>query len=184
MSAFVKSNAVDKDIHCENIYNNFIADTCDFIQRCEEIGKVLSIKLPSGCYTNFRDALFHFRRLVKSSEENESARQAFAIEEHSNRARTDAIVCILEYCSFVLQVLSHKEFELHEEALKKLDAVKNDIDNSVMYLRLSGIMLDQTNILRITDDEFQQLLVDFFDFINEHIGNEKFHDALEELSNK
>ena len=181
MSAFIKSNAVDKDTHCENIYNRFIAETCDFIQRCEEIGKVLCIKLPTGCYTNFRDALFHFRRLVKSSEENESARQSFAIEEHANRARTDAIVCILEYCTFVLDILSHAEFELNEETLKRLVVVKKDIGNSAMFLRLSGIMLDQTSILRISDSKFEQLLDVFFDFINKYIGDEKFHKALEEL---
>lgn len=181
MSSFIKSNAVAKDTHCANIYNRFIANTCDFIQHCEEIGEVLSIKLPTGCYTNFRDALFHFRRLVKSSEENESARHSFAIEEHANRARTDAIVCILDCCTFVLDILSHEEFELSEDTLKQLAIVKKDVCNSVMYLRLSGIMLDQTNILRISDGEFEQLLVVFFNFINEYIGDEMFRKALEQL---
>lgn len=182
MPTFIKSNLVDKDVRCETIYNRFIADTCDFIQSCEAIGKVLSIKLPSGCYTNFRDALFHFRRLVRSTEVNEIARQAFAIEEHSNRAKTDATICILEYCSFVLQVLSHDSFGFSEPVLQQLTAVKNKIDSNGMYLRLSGIMLDQANILRISDEDFQNLLVEFFDFINEHVGEKRFHDALEELS--
>lgn len=184
MASFIKSNVVDKDIRCEAVYNCFIADTSDFIQKCEEIGKVLCIKLPSGCYTNFRDALFHFRRMVRSSEVNEIARQAFAIEEHSNRAKTDAVVCILEYCSFTLQVLSHENFGLSKTALLQLTTVKNKVDSSAMHLRLSGIMLDQTNILRISDEEFQNLLVMFFDFIIEIVGQEKFHDALVELVKK
>lgn len=181
MSAFIKSNAVDKEVYCETVYKRFVSETCDFIQGCEGIGNVLSIKLPSGCYTNFRDALFHFRRMCTSFEVNEIARQAFAVEEHSNRAKTDAIICILEYCSLVLQILSHKDFRLSKETLWRLVSVKNKIDSKAMHLRLSGIMLDQTHILRISDDEFQSLLEEFFDFIDHYVGKEEFHDALIEL---
>ena len=178
MSVFIKSTAVDKEIQCETVYNHFIANTCDFIDKCEKVAKVLNTRLPSGCYTNFRDALFHFRRLVKSSEVNEIARQAFAVEEHSNRAKTDAIVCLLGYCSFVLQVLSHEDFGLSGDTLRRLVPVKYKVDSSALHLRLSGIMLDQTNILRISDEEFESLLTEFFDFIDGFVGTEKFHAAL------
>ena len=184
MPSFIKTNAIDKALRCETVYNRFISDTCNFLQSCEEIGDVLSVKLPSGCYTNFRDALFHFRRLMNSFEVNEIDRQAFAIEEHSNRAKTDAIVCLLEYCSFILQVLSHEDFGLPKTVLSRLTTVKNKVDSRGMYLRLNGIMLEQTHILRISDEEFQCLINEFFEFINQYIGDTKFHDALKLLANK
>lgn len=184
MSTFIKTNSVDKEVRCENVYNRFISATCDFLQSCEDIGDVLNVKLPSGCYTNFRDALFHFRRMMKSSEVNEITRQAFAIEEHSNRAKTDAIICILEHCSFILQVLSHEEFGLSEMVLSRLTIVKNKVDSKGMYLRLNGIMLEQATILRITDEEFQNLIDEVLDFIYKYVGRPKFYDALKLLANK
>lgn len=181
MPSFIKSNTVDKDLLCETVYRNFIADTSEFIDNCEKISVVLRTKLPSGCYTNFRDALFHFRRLAKSSEEIEITRQAFAVEEHSNRAKTDAIVCILEYCSFLLQIISHEDYALGADTLQELLVIKNRLDRNAMHLRLSGIMLDHTNILRITDEEFENSVKSFLDFIRNHVGRDKFKLAIEEL---
>ncbi len=180
MSMFIKSNAVDKDIRCETVYERFIADTCDFILSCEEISDVLRTKLPFGCYTNFRDSLFHFRRLAKSFEESELLRQAFAVEEHANRAKTDAIVCLLEYCTYVLQILSHESFGLSPKTLETLIGIKNKILGKTVNLRLSGVMLDNARALRLSDEEFQDLIVTFLDFVqSDAVGVKKFHAALE-----
>lgn len=178
MLVFAKSNAADKDLYCNTIYQKSIADTSEFITACEGIAKVLDVKLPPACYTNFRDALFHFRRMVKSSEENEIAKQAFAIEEHANRVKTDAIIGILENCSNILQILQHNSFELDDASFLRLISVKNMLDRHVMHLRLSGIMLDHTSILRISDEEFQAAIKTFFDFIDA-IGKDRYHSALE-----
>lgn len=53
-----------------------------------------------------------------------------------------------------------------------------------MYLRLNGIMLEQATILRITDEEFQNLINEVLDFIDKYIGQPKFYDALKLLANK
>lgn len=182
MMAFSKCNAVEKDALCTNIYNQFIAETSDFISSCEDIAKPLNAHLPSGCYTNFRDALFHFRRMFRSTEENEIWHQAFAIEEHANRAKTDAIVCLLEYCTFLLQILSHEDFNLSYAALERLTIIKKDIDNCVLLLRLNGIMLNQSGLLRISDSEFEELIDRFLDFINTFVGEEKYHTAIQQLT--
>ena len=181
MQSFIKSNIAIKDLYCETIYKNYIAETCEFLSKCEELSNILRIKLPTGCYTNFRDAIFHFRRLVKSSEENEIARQGFAVEEHSNRAKTDAIVCILENCSLLLQVFSHAKYSLSAEARKELVTMKNSLDRSALHLRLNGIMLDHTNILRITDEEFQNSIRSFLLFVRKYLGQEKLKLAIEEI---
>lgn len=178
MLVFTKCNTVDKELYCDTVYQKHIAETSDFIVACEGIAKVIAVGLPPACYTNFRDALFHFRRMVKSSEENEMAKQAFAIEEHSNRAKTDAIVGVLVSCSDILQILQHVSFSLDENSLCKLVAVKNVLDRHVMHLRLSGMMLDNAGLLRISDEEFQTAIEAFLDFINE-IGKDKYHRALQ-----
>ncbi len=181
MHSFIKSNIAIKDLYCETIYKNYIAETSEFLSKCEELSNILRIKLPTGCYTNFRDAIFHFRRLVKSSEENEITRQGFAVEEHSNRAKTDAIVCILENCSLLLQVFSHAKYSLSAEASEELVTMKNSLDRSALHLRLNGIMLDHTNILRISDEEFQNSIRSFLLFVRKYLGQEKLKLAIEEI---
>lgn len=181
MHSFTKSNIAIKDHYCETTYKNFIVETSDFISKCEELSEILRIKLPAGCYTNFRDAIFHFRRLVKSSEENEIIRQGFAVEEHSNRAKTDAIVCILENCSLLLQIFSHADYSLSTEARQELIVLKNNLDRHTLHLRLNGIMLDHTGILRITDEEFQSSIRAFLLFVRNHVGQEKLKLAIDEI---
>lgn len=67
MSALSKMCVAEKEQYCENVYEKYIYETSEFLESCDEIAKILRTYIPSGCYTNFRDMLFHFRCLVNTS---------------------------------------------------------------------------------------------------------------------
>ena len=92
---------------CEQLYENHIKVSAERLQSYEEYASAICVKIPISCYTNFRDALFHFRKVVSSMEENEIERQAFAVKEHLSRALTDAASSILYYLSFALQIIQN-----------------------------------------------------------------------------
>lgn len=179
MSTLVKSNPVDKDLYCQKVYETHIFETSEFLATCEEIAELLRAYIPGGCYTNFRDALFHFRRMVLSSEKNEINKQAFAVKEHANRTKTDAIISILEQCSVILQIIEKKYADgLDRVIIKKLLSRKNTLDMHMLNFRLSGMMLEDAAVLRPSEEQFMEEVTKYFDFISESIGREKFHEAL------
>ena len=72
----------EKDQFCEYIYEDFIVKTALVLCQYEKYAKVVNLYIPISCYTNFRDSLFHFRKMVSSIEEREIEEQSFAIKEH------------------------------------------------------------------------------------------------------
>lgn len=179
MSTLVKVNQVDKDLYCHKIYEDSIYDTSEFLATCEEMAKVLSSYIPGGCYTNFRDSLFHFRRMVLSYEQNEINKQAFAVKEHANRAKTDAIISILEQCSNILQIIQKKFIsDLDEETIKELKVKKNKLDAYMLNFRLSGMMLEDVAALRPTEQLFINEVSQVFAFINSKVGRDIFHEVI------
>ena len=81
----------------------------EILLQYELYANTANIYLPCGCYTNFRDALFHFRKLASSYEEKEIECQAFAIKEHLSRALTDAASSVMDNISFIAERLLKDE---------------------------------------------------------------------------
>jgi hypothetical protein len=115
--------------------------------------------------------------MVQSNEEYMLECQAFAVTEHSNRAKTDAIISIFDYCYRVLDVILPKCPHIGKE----ISCMKNNLKQHILFLRLSGIMLESSKILRPTDEQIMKLLFDFFDFVYEHIEEEIFFYAIKSL---
>lgn len=86
MPALSKMGAAEKTQYCQNVYEKYIYETSEFLESCDEIAVILRTYIPSGCYTNFRDTLFHLRCLANASEESAILRQVASIIEHANRA--------------------------------------------------------------------------------------------------
>ena len=64
----VIASEIDKSNLCENVYQNNIVNPYEFLKSCENYSKIVHAKIPDGCYTNFRDALFHFWKLSRTYE--------------------------------------------------------------------------------------------------------------------
>ena len=94
---------VEKTHIFEGIYENYIVKSSEILLQYELYANTANIYLPCGCYTNFRDALFHFRKLASSYEEKEIECQAFAIKEHLSRALTDAASSVMDNISFIAE---------------------------------------------------------------------------------
>ena len=90
MGNYLKMQITDKESLCQNIYTDEIVRTADYLKEFELYAQIGKKIIPVTCYTNFRDALFHFRKIVNCAEEHEIMQQAFAVKEHLHRARTDA----------------------------------------------------------------------------------------------
>lgn len=153
----------EKEIFCQNIYEENIVKLSKVLYRYEMYANTVEILLPIGCYTNFRDALFHFRKLVVSVEEREMECQAFAIKEHLARALTDAATSILDHSSFVAGKLLQDEkinFKIKENIRKILHKMKN----ANLRKRFSGMMLANDKI-KISHDEMLNLIGEFYDYV-------------------
>ena len=92
--ALEKMHPFRKEQLCEQIYEDYIVESADILQLYERYSDTIQGDLPDSCYTNFRDALFHFRKLVYLSEEQELLCQEFAIKEHLSRALTISTICL------------------------------------------------------------------------------------------
>ena len=67
--ALEKIHSVKKEHLCEQVYEDYIVKYARILEEYEDYSNTIEAYLPDSCYTNFRDALFHFRKFVYSSEE-------------------------------------------------------------------------------------------------------------------
>lgn len=171
----------EKDNICESVYVDCIYKTYDFLLSCESFAGLLGNSIPDTCYTNFRDSLFHFWKMNHSFEIREIEKQAFAVREHSNRAKTDATISLFQESLFILgnildQILPSNDFD--SEKKQKLIMIHDKISNAEMHLRLSGMMLGDEGFFRMSDDQildlFEELLNVFEgDLTKEFLGQVK-----------
>ena len=101
--ALEKIHSVKKEHLCEQVYEDYIVKYARILEEYEDYSNTIEAYLPDSCYTNFRDALFHFRKFVYSSEEKELICQEFAIKEHLSRALTDAASAVLDVLTWTAE---------------------------------------------------------------------------------
>lgn len=178
IQGLVNVAACDKDSICEDVYEKCIVETYEFLKSCENFSEIVRAKIPEGCYTNFRDALFHFRKLYRTDEWNELNCQAFAIREHTNRAKTDAAITLIRKCAKTLGFILRKPTLPRE--LMPIIAKKHDtLRNVEMYIRLGGMMLGDVNGFKPDDEQILDYLNDFSDFCNNNVES-LFHEVMQE----
>lgn len=142
----------DKEAICEDVYEKHIVGTYEFLKSCDNFSVIIRAKIPDGCYTNFRDALFHFRKLYRTDEWNELNCQAFAIREHANRAKTDASITLIRKSAKVLGYIL-REPALSKELVPVLAEKHDALRNMEMHVRLGGMMLDDVGGFRPSDQD-------------------------------
>lgn len=171
MSTLNKMGTAEKTQFCQNVYEKYIYETSEFLESCNEIAEVLRTYIPSGCYTNFRDMLFHFRCLVAANEENTILSQIASIIEHANRAMRDAEVALCVRCVTVFEMIISK-YHLSTDAV---DAISEQIDflqNWTLKLRLGSMMLEGMDFLCPSNEEFLDAIEECFVCAEAYVAKE------------
>lgn len=176
MPALSKMGAAEKDQYCENVYEKYILQTSEFLESCDEIADVLRAYIPGGCYTNFRDMLFHFRCLANANEEGIVLSQVASITEHANRAMRDAEVALCVRCITVFEMIILR-YHLSTEAV---DAIRQQVDllqDCALRLRLGSMMLEGMEILCPSNEEFLDMMEAYF-VCAEHYVTKEFKEVI------
>lgn len=181
MPVLSKISAAEKEQYCHNVYQEYIYETSAFLVDCEDCSKILKMHIPSSCYTNFRDALFHFRRMVNTEEEHTILSQAISVMEHTNRAVTDAKVAICKRCATLLRVmLSKKSFD--ESAIEAVREQIDILEDWSLRLRMGGMMLDNISFFETSNEQFLEMMEQCYSCISKYAENE-FKDVTLYLQN-
>lgn len=166
MGNYLKMQMTDKESLCQNIYTDEIIRSADYLKDFELYAKIGKKKIPVTCYTNFRDALFHFRKMVNCSEEHEIMQQAFAVKEHLHRARTDAKTSVLFYFTRVANLLMDKD-GVDSDTKIQLRVLLHKMKNVIMISRMDGMMMSEVAINKISDNDITLILKSFFDLVQD-----------------
>lgn len=154
-----------KDRFCEQLYDEYIVKASEKLLKYEEYAETINAKMPASCYTNFRDALFHFRKVVMSIEEKEIERQAFAVKEHLSRSLTDAGNSILHHLSQVAEELL-KDNGISVDLKKSIRKSLHEIKKATIRKRFGGMMISNDNLSKISHEEIQLLIDAFYKLID------------------
>ena len=164
---------------CDNIFSSYILGAYTVLSECEDCANIFREHIPVACFTNFRDALFHFRKMAHSTEYLELVRQTNSIKEHVNRAKTDAITFILEYMSAIVDIL-FSQLPKDASSKKELKQLNAEICKTDLNYRLGGLMLSSTPVMRPPDDHMLDLLDNYISRINELVDAKVFKRSLQD----
>ena len=161
-----RMHLAEKEQFCEYIYVEYILPAVEQLKNYSKL-KVIKLELPISCYTNFRDAIFHFRKMVVSYERQEIEQQAFAIKEHLSRALTDACNAILLWTAKVAE-----EF-LDDEKIQKKDRIKirekvHKLKKLILIKRMNGMMLSFDEAIEASHGEINAELNEIFFFFDKN----------------
>ncbi len=168
MGSYLKMQITDKENLCQNIYRDEILRSADYLIEFEQYANVGRQELNVACYTNFRDALFHFRKMVQCTEEHEIMQQAFAVKEHLHRARTDAKTDVLFYYAGVTDRLI-KDTMLDRDIKSQLRQLFHKMKDIVMMNRMNGLLMSETIVNEYQDESVSLILKEFFDLVRDKI---------------
>ncbi len=167
-----KMHPVLREQFFEQLYAESIVDSSEKMLAYKDYAMAINAEIPVSCYTNFRDALFHFRKVVSSVEETEIERQSFAVKEHLSRALTDASSSILHHLACVSESLL-EDVNLSKEIKEEIRKYLHSMKNANLRKRLSGMMISNDNVINISHDEIIKMIDDFYNLLNDECP-EKF----------
>lgn len=177
MPAMNKLNVAIKDQYCQKVYDEYIVQTWEFLESCDECAKVLRTYIPSGCYTNFRDILFHFRCMVNVNEENALLSQVASIMEHAHRAMRDAEVALCVRCVTVFRMLLLRNPNLEKDIVEGVNHQIELLQDCALKLRLGSMMLEGMEFFSPSSEEFLDLIAAYFQYADDHLAAE-FHEVI------
>lgn len=114
--------------------------------------KNFRLTTPDTCYTNFKDAIFHFNKMISLNDEASMFDQYYALNEHVTRARTDYYLSVFYPFSYALESL------LKNETIDKFktdirDAL-HDMKSCIFEIRYSGMQIS-SSYNRLDDSDMQ-----------------------------
>ncbi len=109
--------------------------------------------------TNFRDALFHYKKLYESDTVEDAISQAEAIDEHLSRAIKDSLMQLVQVLLYSSTFL-YEENDTEDSDKAELQELIHSFKQSILKLRI-----DAMDIVRITQDgiidEIAECIADF-----------------------
>lgn len=182
MGNYSKMPLREKEILCQNTYTNEILRSADYLQEYEKYALIGEWEIPPSCYTNFRDALFHFRKMYNSSEEHEIMQQVFAVKEHLGRARTDARIVILLMYAKVAEMMLMRD-DIGGGLKVQFRRLLHKMKNVSMTNRIQGMMMSDVVINHYSDDEISEIVREYLELIQDECM-EQFEEIRNELKQK
>lgn len=164
MGNFLKIQMTDKENLCQNLYTDEIIKTAQYLKDYEKYASVWKKDIPATCYTNFRDALFHFRKMVDCLEEHEIMQQAFAVREHLSRARTDAKTAVIFHYSKIASCFLQDD-SVDRNIKIQLRNSLHQMKNIVLKTRISGMVMSETSINSVSEEEVDNIFETFLDLV-------------------
>ncbi len=164
--ALEKMQPVKKERLCEQIYEDCLVKSAKFLELYEAYSNTLEGNLPDSCYTNFRDALFHFRKLAYSSEERELYCQEFAIKEHLSRALTDAASSVIDVITWVAENMLRDD-RVSDKWKPQIRLMLHNLKNIFLRKRLVGMMISGDEI-KVAHEEIIESLDTFLSFSDDN----------------
>lgn len=171
----------ERDRCCQRVYEDCIVYTAELMQSCDSIAELLRTYIPSGCYTNFRDMLFHFRCMAESTDKSVIDSQIASIMEHANRAIRDAEVALCIRCASVSRLLLMR-YSFSKEIVSELRWHIEELEDCVLRLRMGSMMLSGMDILHPSAEDFRQLMDTYFTYIDTY-AQEEFKETLGYIKN-
>jgi len=112
---------------------------------------ILGIASP---YLNFRDALFHYRKMYEAAEKGDTAfvlQQTACIDEHLNRGIRDFAInlCSNYFIRIIHKMMADKALYVTNEIFQRLRHIYHELKNIVAEIRLGGQQLlrfDNNNV--------------------------------------
>ena len=141
------------------IYQNQLDDICDYSSSCifdtlEKISLLSNlyikcrIKITPPFATNFRDALFHYKKLYEADTVEDAIEQKEAIDEHLSRALKDCILQLVHILVSATTIL-YNESDLDELTKKELQKIIHNLKQAILKLRINSM-----DIVRVSQDDF------------------------------
>lgn len=165
----------------ENLFRNAIFEIESLSDLLSNKSMVKAFRLlpPECCYTNFKDAVFHFYKMSCEQYSSDIIIQFNAMSEHISRARSD-------YYSSTLQIMALSFVGVikgnpNSENVERIKEILFEIRKVLFSNRYSGMSIS-SGYKRITDCHYQNLLnkiIELFDCLSSDEKN-RFLECFEE----
>lgn len=106
------------------------------------------IRIPPPFGTNFRDSLFHYKKLYESDTVDEVISQYEAIEEHLSRAIKDSLIQLAQVLLCSASYIYSKQ-DLSPQNKETIQKFIHRLKQAILNLQLNSM-----NIIRVSDNNF------------------------------
>lgn len=100
------------------------------IQNICKMHKQLGFCVPNVCCANFRDSLFHYRKMSKTNEKGDILNQAYALREHMYRGIKDGMINYMQELSKRIERLYSSTNDDNKEQIEQMC---EDVDEQYLH---------------------------------------------------